>query len=184
MVVGMKLRSKIPSVIIAASFLAPPAFAKDGEGPKQSFFGASPSSSPFTINENREDSIYSPYSPYGDGAAAAYNTRKGGKEEIQFWQKQFSECKNRVAKIPGFVSKKTWSDIPSTMTTYAYNMREAMLWLAKASTNSADATEAAKAYFTDLNDIAEYAVKKNGDNVMNAYQRSLNDLSVFEALLD
>jgi hypothetical protein len=55
-------------------------------GAKLSFFGDAPST-PYTLSENREDPIYSPYSPYGDGSAAAY--KKGSKEEVAFYNKIF-----------------------------------------------------------------------------------------------
>ena len=46
-----------------------PAFAAEGAGPKYSFFGMGgpDTSSPFVVTENREDPMYSPYSPYGNG---------------------------------------------------------------------------------------------------------------------
>ena len=78
------------AAIIAASFMGGlPAIAVEGASPKQNFFGEA-SSSPFTFEETREDPIYSPYSPYGTGAAASYNSRKGSKEEIGFWQNQLA----------------------------------------------------------------------------------------------
>lgn len=59
------IAKKIGVALIASSFISLPAFAVEGAAPKQSFFGDSPASSPFTINEDREDPIYSPYSPFG-----------------------------------------------------------------------------------------------------------------------
>jgi hypothetical protein len=70
------------AAIIASTLVGSSAFAADG--PKFSFFGGG-ASSPFVMDENREDAIYSPYSPFGDGSKAAYNARKGSKEEIKFW---------------------------------------------------------------------------------------------------
>ncbi len=64
--------------------------AKEGAAPKLDFFGDS-SSSPFTLSEKREDPLYSPYSPFGDGSAAVYNGRKNGKEEIAFYSKKLDE---------------------------------------------------------------------------------------------
>ena len=78
------------AAIVAASFMGGlPAIAAEGAAPKQNFgiFGET-ASSPFVTTETREDPIYSPYSPYGSGAAASYNDRKGSKEEISFWQNQ------------------------------------------------------------------------------------------------
>jgi hypothetical protein len=69
-----------------------PVLAKEGVGAKFSFFGDGDASSPFTVNENREDPIYSPYSAYGDGTAAVYNARKGGKEEKAFYTAKFAEA--------------------------------------------------------------------------------------------
>jgi hypothetical protein len=89
------LLKKIGAALIASTFLSLPAFAGDsaGQGPKQSYFGDSPASSPFTINEKREDPIYSPYSPFGNGDAAIYTLarQKGGPEETKFWTAQLDE---------------------------------------------------------------------------------------------
>ena len=80
------------AAIIAVSFMSGlPAIAVEGASPKQNFFGEA-ASSPFTFEETREDPIYSPYSPYGTGAAAVYNERKGGNEEISFWQNKLAVC--------------------------------------------------------------------------------------------
>ena len=82
----------LTAAVIAASFMGGlPAIAAEGASPKQNFLIFSEAtSSPFTFEENREDPIYSPYSPYGSGAAASYNGRKGSKEEIGFWQNQLA----------------------------------------------------------------------------------------------
>ena len=90
----------IAAGIMSASLFGSAAFAVEGASPKQSFFGDSQFSSPFTINENREDPIYSPYSPYGNGQAAVYNGRAGGSEEIAFWKNQLATCVKRVDNIP------------------------------------------------------------------------------------
>lgn len=79
------------AALLASSLMVNPVFAKEGTGAKLSFFGDGAASSPFTVNEDREDPIYSPYSPYGNGEKAAYNARKGGKEELSFWNGVFAE---------------------------------------------------------------------------------------------
>ena len=78
------------ALLIGASLLGSPAFAKEGAGAKFSFFGDS-SSTPYTLNENREDPIYSPYSPFGNGEKAVYNARKGGQEKVAFWNGKLTE---------------------------------------------------------------------------------------------
>lgn len=55
--------------------------------------------------------------------------------------------------------------------------------LADSSANPKAATAAAKAYFVDLNDMTEWAVKKNGVVITEAYQQSLNDLAAFRKAL-
>ncbi len=77
--------------LIGASLISTPVWAKEGAGAKISFFGDADASSPYTLSENREDPIYSPYSPYGDGSAAAYNKRKNSKEEIAFYSAKLDE---------------------------------------------------------------------------------------------
>ena len=79
------------AVLIGASLFGTPVLAKEGAGAKLSFFGDSDFSSPYTLSEKREDAIYSPYSPFGDGTAAVYNGRRGGKEELAFWNGKLTE---------------------------------------------------------------------------------------------
>lgn len=80
----------ISTVLIASTFLSLPAFAVEGAAPKQSFFGSggTVSSSPFSDDKD----MYSPYSPWGNGANAIYNDRKGGAEEKAFWSVKLEEC--------------------------------------------------------------------------------------------
>ena len=68
-------------LLLSAAMFAAPAFAKEGASPNFSFFGDSPSS-PFSLTEKREDPIYSPYSPYGNGEKAVY-TKLAGKLYIR-----------------------------------------------------------------------------------------------------
>jgi hypothetical protein len=55
--------------------------------------------------------------------------------------------------------------------------------LADSSANPKAATAAAKAYFVDLNDMTEWAIKKNGVVICDAYQKSLTDLAAFRKAL-
>ena len=80
--------NSISAALIASSVLSMPVFAVDGAGAKLSFFGDSDYSSPFTINEDREDAIYSPYSPYGNGEKALF--KKGNKEDVAFYKGIFA----------------------------------------------------------------------------------------------
>ena len=89
-----QVKKAFSAAIIAASFMnGLPAIAAEGAAPKQNFgvFGEA-ASSPFVTTETREDPIFSPYSPYGRGAAAVYNERKGTKDEISFWQDKLATC--------------------------------------------------------------------------------------------
>jgi hypothetical protein len=45
------------------------------------------------------------------------------------------------------------------------------------------ASAAAKAYFVDLNDMTEWAIKKDGKTICAAYEKSLVDLAAFRAAL-
>ena len=154
-----------------------------GAGAKISIFGNADASSPFAAGENREDQLYSPYSPYGNGDAASYNERKGGSEEISFWKAQFAECVRRTEKVPSYLSKKQWSEITTELTRFTYNYREAMLRLAEASPQKEAANKAAKTYFSDLNDIFVGAQNKKVATVSSAYEKSLTDLAAFKSLL-
>lgn len=118
--VTMSMQKNLAAATLAASLFAAPAFAVEGAAPKQNFFGASPASSPFAAGEVREDPLYSPYSPYGDGSAAVYNARVGGAEEIKFWKEILAESEKRVARVPAYASKKTWSEITTELTRYTY----------------------------------------------------------------
>jgi hypothetical protein len=80
---------KMSTLAIAASLFSFPVFAKEGDPAKLSIFGNDGLSSPFTAGEVREDPIYSPYSPYGNGEKAVY--KRGNSEELKFYQKKFEE---------------------------------------------------------------------------------------------
>ena len=98
----MSMKMTVPKITKAASAAAVasgllvggimPAFATEGAAPKQGFFGVldNAPSSPFANNENREDPLYSPYSPYGNGEAAVY--KSGKAEEVKFWTNQLNNC--------------------------------------------------------------------------------------------
>ena len=55
--------------------------------------------------------------------------------------------------------------------------------LAAGSATPKVAAAAAKAYFVDLNDMTEWAVKKNGPIITAAYEKSLADLQAFRNAL-
>lgn len=85
------LRRFFGAAFIASTILSNSAFAVEGAGAKLSFFGDDAQSSPYTITEQREDEIYSPYSPYGDGSASIYNKKlKGDSKETAFWKEKFA----------------------------------------------------------------------------------------------
>ena len=76
----------------AATLMGGAAFAVEGASPKQGFFGIgnNAASSPYASNEVREDPLYSPYSPYGNGEAAVYKDKQ--PEELKFWTNQLNNC--------------------------------------------------------------------------------------------
>ena len=45
------------------------------------------------------------------------------------------------------------------------------------------ANKAAKAYFSDINDVYEWSNKKNGAVAQAAYEKSVADLAAFESLV-
>ena len=55
--------------------------------------------------------------------------------------------------------------------------------LAENSKNPTAAAAAARTYFVDLNDMSEWARKKNGDIITAAYEKSKTDLAAFQTLL-
>lgn len=93
---AMSARTNLAKVIgatgAAVSLMGGAAFAKEGTAPKQGFFGVvdTSASSPYVTNEDREDPMYSPYSPYGNGEAAVY--KEGQSDEIKFWTNQLNNC--------------------------------------------------------------------------------------------
>eukprot|EP01041_Mallomonas_annulata_P003936 gene3936-7864_t len=167
------------AAMLAASMVSMPVFAKEGAGAKLSFFGDDSKSSPYTLTENREDPIYSPYSPYGNGGAAAYNSRRGSKEEVGFWKKQLDTCIGRTKNIPALTNQKKWQAVRTEMTSYSYNMREALLRIAETSKDPKAATAAAKQYFNDLNDMFVMSQKKDGTTLLAVYDLSVKDLDNF-----
>lgn len=77
------------AVVASTLFGGLPSFAKENAAANIGIFTSSPLSSPF-VEETREDPIYSPYSPYGNGEAAVYNSKKGGAEELKFWNEKLA----------------------------------------------------------------------------------------------
>lgn len=77
------------AALIASSMLSMPVIAAEGTAAKIDIFGNNGYSSPFSAGEKREDPLYSPYSPYGDGSASVY--KKGSPEEIKFYTAKFTE---------------------------------------------------------------------------------------------
>ena len=63
-------------------------------------------------------------------------------------------------------------------------MREAMLRLAETSKDPSKANSIAKAYFSDINDIDEWAAKHDASKISAAYEQSLKDITAFKALLN
>ena len=92
MVSGKDLAKVVGATGAAVSLMGGAAFAVEGAAPKQGFFGIGDKSysSPYATGENREDPLYSPYSPYGNGEAAVY--KEGQSEEIKFWTNQLHNC--------------------------------------------------------------------------------------------
>ena len=86
------LAKAVGAVGMGLTIFAGQAFAVEGAAPKQGFFGVldNAASSPFANNEVREDPLYSPYSPYGNGEAAVY--KSGKAEEVKFWTNQLNKC--------------------------------------------------------------------------------------------
>eukprot|EP00596_Hydrurales_sp_CCMP1899_P007625 CAMPEP_0119036270 /NCGR_PEP_ID=MMETSP1177-20130426/3870_1 /TAXON_ID=2985 /ORGANISM="Ochromonas sp, Strain CCMP1899" /LENGTH=178 /DNA_ID=CAMNT_0006995873 /DNA_START=163 /DNA_END=699 /DNA_ORIENTATION=- len=168
------------AVIASTLFSSLPSFAVEGAAPKQNYFGQGGQgvSSPFASGD---EVMYSPYSPWGDGKNAVYNDRKGGEDELGQWKAKLEECALRVDRVPTYVAKKRWFDVTTELTRYTYNMRESMNRLAASSKTPDKAKAAAKAYFVDLNDMTEWAVKKNGDVINKAYEQSKIDLQAFRA---
>lgn len=168
----------IASTVLTAGM---PVFAAEGDGARVSIFGSTAQSTPFTVQENREDPLYSPYSAYGNGEAAVY--KKGGKDELSFYSTILKNSVDRTKKIPDFINKKQWSEVQTLLVRYNYNQREAMLRLAESAKDPKAATKAAKTYFQDINDINEYSLKKNPTKCMAAYDASVKDLASYQSLL-
>jgi hypothetical protein len=90
MKVGQPSAAKvIGAAIIASSMIAMPVFAKEGVGAKLAPFGNNEQSSPFSAAEVREDPMYSPYSPFGNGDASVY--KRGGADELKFYTAKLDE---------------------------------------------------------------------------------------------
>ena len=91
--------------------------------------------------------------------------------------------RKRTENIPGLVAKKEWENVRTELTSYSYNLREAMLRLADTSSNPKAAKKAAKAYFSDINDIFVATKEKSATKSDAVYQKSLEDLKTFKSLL-
>ena len=156
---SISYKKVVGAALAASTLFSGSAFAVEGAAPKQSFFGQDGPSSPFSGNENREDPLFSPYSPYGNGEAAVY--KEGKEQEITFWNNQLSKCITRTENVPKFSKKQNWQQVRTELTSYAYNMREAMTRLAASSSDPTVANAKAKQYFVDINDIFEMSYKKD-----------------------
>jgi len=106
--------------------------------------------------------MFSPYSPYGNGAAAAYNNVKGDSKEVAFWQNQLVVGLKRVDNVPEKAKKADWNGVSTELTSYVYNLRSAMLRLADYGKNPVESTTLAKTYFDDLNDMLVNSRLKQG----------------------
>ena len=97
----------------------------------------------------------------------------------------FLFCPNskRTESIPKYTQKKQWMNVQTELTSYSYNLREAMLRLADYSSNKDAAKSAAQAYFVDINDIFVATKGKDGAKVDAIYSKSLDDLKAFKASL-
>lgn len=91
-----KIAKAVGSAFLASSLLggmSAPSFAKEGAPAKIGIFTNNDVSSPFAAGETREDPLYSPYSPYGNGEKAVYNNgRKNSADELKFWKGKFDDC--------------------------------------------------------------------------------------------
>mmetsp|Transcript_18737 Transcript_18737/g.20366 ORF Transcript_18737/g.20366 Transcript_18737/m.20366 type:complete len:221 (+) Transcript_18737:90-752(+) len=166
------------TMLVASTFIAGPALAKPGDEARIEIFGNNGASSPFYADEKREDALYSPYSPYGNGEKSKYNLeRKGSAEEVKFWKGKFDESAKRVDRVPKYAADKAWFEITTELTRYTYDFREAANRVAAASSNPAAAKAAVKVYFQDIEDIYQGALKKKGDVVLASYDQSVKDLT-------
>jgi hypothetical protein len=89
----------------------------------------------------------------------------------------------RMPRIPGYIAKKTWTEVTTELTRSLYNYRTAMNRLAAASKDPASASAAAKTYFQDLEDIFVAATNKNGAVAQASYEKSVKDLAAYTALI-
>ena len=117
-------------------------------------------------------------------------SRRGDDEDITLTYLSplsfpFLFCPNskRTESIPKYTQKKQWMNVQTELTSYSYNLREAMLRLADYSSNKDAAKSAAQAYFVDINDIFVATKGKDGAKVDAIYSKSLDDLKAFKASL-
>ncbi len=81
------------------------------------------------------------------------------------------------------IKKAEWQNVRTEFTSYAYNMREAMLRLANTASDTKAANAKAKDYFVDINDVFVGTQVKDQKACEEAYARSVADLNDFKALV-
>jgi len=122
-----KIASAVGAAAVSAGVMAgapTESLAAAGTGAKLSLFGQAPMSSPYSADSN----MYSPYSPFGDGADSVYNAKDA--EEVKFVIGKVKESANRFPNFKGYIQKKTWLEVYSESQRQMYELRRNMNYLA------------------------------------------------------
>lgn len=111
----MKFAGTTAAATLAA---AAPVLAKAGTAPKQNLFGVVGTDMNLgggSSNYFAETETYSPYSPYGDGEGALAK-KDDGSFMLKVKVDILKDCQKRIQSLPGFIEKKQWSQVRSTLT--------------------------------------------------------------------
>jgi len=181
---GAEARREVIAKIAAtgAAFLPVAANAVAGDAPKFSFFGiigdptAMSESAAFGVDQ--KDPLYSPYSVYPDATDKSLYKPDNG-EALSKKKAIIAESKKRLALIPGYVTKKEWSNVKTELTRYMYETRGAVRGLATTDDQKAKATE----FFTAMEATYGAATLKKGDAALAANTKAIAALDAFAATL-
>lgn len=88
------------------------------------------------------------------------------------------ESKKRVDKIQGYLDKKQWEEVRSELTRQMYDLRRSGEKLAD-SKQSAEARNALKSLFTDIEDLTVTSRRKQPVEAQAAYDKAKADFDAF-----
>lgn len=166
----------------AAAFLPAVANAATGESPRFSVFGLIGDGTSYSegaaYGSDQSNRPYSPYSVY-DNASEKSLYKTDNPEYRERSLKVIAESKNRLKKLPAYVTKKQWFNVKDELDRYMYQTRGAVRGLAQTPAQK----EAATSFFQAIEATNLNATLKKQDACMAAALDSAEKLDAFTSML-